>query len=242
MVPVLALGFDDIQKRLTAQNNTTSTQTETLTKLRESLTGLSQAHTLQNTLRLQRLSLVQLQVRQRLMRLVVHLHLIIPTVRGSAIKAEEEKLRSLLENVEEELRRFGRGGDSGSSGSGGWGMSAYGGVGGAAAPGGGISRMRALLNELWAGVEQVQAMKRKERGTFGNGGNNGGDSSTEWEVVDNEGLQRIANVSPSHPDFPKNFHHVCDSSLMTLPRFSWKNSKAWHTSLSCCRTMPRHSK
>jgi hypothetical protein len=53
--------------------------------------------------------------------------------------------------------------------------------------------MRALLNELWAGVEQVQAMKRRERGAMGSGGN-GNDSGAEWQVVDSEGLQRIANV------------------------------------------------
>jgi len=53
--------------------------------------------------------------------------------------------------------------------------------------------MRALLNELWAGVEQVQAMKRRERGVMGNG-SNGVDGGTEWQVVDSEGLQKIANI------------------------------------------------
>jgi len=136
-------------------------------------------------LRLQRLSLVQLQIRQRLMKLIVHLHLIIPSVRGSAIKPEEEKLRSLLESVEEELRRIG----SGDGGSAGWGMG-FGSTG--TGSGSAVSRMRALLNELWAGVEQVQAMKRKEKGMMGNGSSV--DGGADWQVVDNEGLQKITNV------------------------------------------------
>jgi len=49
------------------------------------------------------------------------------------------------------------------------------------------------LNELWAGVEQIQAVRRRERGTMGNGGN-GSDNGTEWQVVDKEGLQKIANI------------------------------------------------
>jgi hypothetical protein len=39
----------------------------------------------------------------------------------------------------------------------------------------------------------VQAMKRKEKGAMGNG--SGADSGIDWKVVDNDGLQRIANVS-----------------------------------------------
>ena len=39
------------------------------------------------------------------MRLVQHLHLLIPAVRSSSIRVEEEELRSKLEEMEEELKR-----------------------------------------------------------------------------------------------------------------------------------------
>jgi nuclear pore complex protein Nup54 len=48
---------------------------------------------------------MQTQLTQRIMRLVQHLHLLIPSIRSSALRPEEEALRGKLEEIEEEMRR-----------------------------------------------------------------------------------------------------------------------------------------
>jgi nuclear pore complex protein Nup54 len=48
---------------------------------------------------------MQTQLTQRIMRVVQHLHLLIPSVRSSALRPEEEVLRGKLEEIEEEMRR-----------------------------------------------------------------------------------------------------------------------------------------
>ena len=48
---------------------------------------------------------MQTQLAQRVMRFVQHLHLLIPAVRSSALRPQEEKLRGMLEELEEEIRR-----------------------------------------------------------------------------------------------------------------------------------------
>lgn len=76
------------------------------------------------------------QISHRLLKLIQHLHLLIPAVRSSAIRPEEETLRVALEEMEEEIRRPG-----------------------------GTSRMRSKLNELWALVGAVSAAKERGRKT-----------------------------------------------------------------------------
>ena len=48
---------------------------------------------------------MQTQLIQRIMRLAQHLHLLIPSIRSSALRPEEEALRGKLEETEEEMRR-----------------------------------------------------------------------------------------------------------------------------------------
>ena len=48
---------------------------------------------------------MQTQLAQRVMRFVQHLHLLIPAVRSSALRPQEEKLRGMLDELEEEMRR-----------------------------------------------------------------------------------------------------------------------------------------
>jgi len=68
-----------------------------------------------------------------LLRLVQHLHLLIPALRSSSIRPEEEALRSALEEIDEEIRRPG-----------------------------GMGRMRGKLNELWALVGAVSAARERD--------------------------------------------------------------------------------
>jgi nuclear pore complex protein Nup54 len=84
---------------------------------------------------MQRASAQQAHLAHRVLTLVQHLHLLIPALRSSAIRPEEEALRAALEEIDEEMRK----------------------------PGGGGGRMHGKLNELWALVGAVHAAKEKSR-------------------------------------------------------------------------------
>ena len=105
--------------------------------------------------RLHRATALQTQLTHRVLKVVQHLHLLIPAVRSSAIRPEEEALRAALEDIDQEIRRPG-----------------------------GTGRMRGKLNELWALVGAVTAARERDRKAGG----------VEWAVVDEEGLQQIAQV------------------------------------------------
>jgi nuclear pore complex protein Nup54 len=124
-------------------------------ELRKRIGTLAQRHELSNIPRLHRASAQQIQLTHRLLRLVQHLHLLIPTLRSSSIRPEEEALRTALEEIDDEIRRPG-----------------------------GMGRMRGKLNELWALIGAVKAVR--ERGVS--------DGNVEWAVVDEEGLAQIAQV------------------------------------------------
>lgn len=175
MVPVLALGFDDLQRRVAAQDKTQSEHSaklkvrtllassprsqcnNALQELTTRLEALSQKHVLQNAVRAARARTLQAQLSARLIRLVQHLHLLIPSVRSSAIRPEEEALRAALEAIEDELKKPG-----------------------------GMGRVRGKLNELWALVGAVSAQRERERRARPDG--------PGWTVADEDGLQRITQV------------------------------------------------
>jgi nuclear pore complex protein Nup54 len=113
---------------------------------------------------MQRAMALQAQLQHRVLALVQHLHLLIPAVRSSAIRPEEEALRAALEEIDEEIRK----------------------------PGAAGGRMHGKLNELWALVGAVHAAK--ERGRKGSASGTGADGNVEWAVVDDEGLGHIAQV------------------------------------------------
>ena len=127
-------------------------------ELRKRIGTLAQRHELSNTPRLHRASALQTQLTHRLLRLVQHLHLLIPTLRSSSIRPEEEALRAALEEIDEEIRRPG-----------------------------GMGRMRGKLNELWALIGAVKAVRERDAKGVSDG-------NVEWAVVDEEGLAQIAQV------------------------------------------------
>ncbi|KAL5535281.1 PXA2 [Sanghuangporus sanghuang] len=133
-VPALAVGFDDLQKRVEAQRSQAAAHQEKLKELKTRIAALTSAHSSTNAPRLQRAAAVQIQLQQRLVRLVQHLHLLIPSVRSSSIRPEEEALRSVLESIDEEIRRPG-----------------------------GIGRLKGKLSELWAILGAIEAEKERER-------------------------------------------------------------------------------
>lgn len=103
------------------------------------------------------------------MSFIQHLHLLIPALRSSAIRPEEEELRRVLEGVEDMLgvsTGFGNGNGRGGNG--------------------GAGRARGKMNELWAVFGAMGAARDRENG---DGGEREG-----WAVVDEEGVERIARV------------------------------------------------
>ncbi|KAH9925020.1 nucleoporin complex subunit 54-domain-containing protein [Epithele typhae] len=133
-VPVIATGFDDLQKRVEAQTQQAATHQERIKDLQARIAALVQAHQLKNASRLQRASALQTQLTHRVLKLVQHLHLLIPALRSSALRPEEEALRTALEELDEEVRRPG-----------------------------GTGRIRGKLNELWALVGAVSAARDRDR-------------------------------------------------------------------------------
>ncbi|KAF8523736.1 nucleoporin complex subunit 54-domain-containing protein [Hysterangium stoloniferum] len=103
MVPVLAVGFDDLQKRVEAQSSQATQHNEKLKELQTRLAALSQTHILSNTLRTTQAMQTHMIITHRLLRLVEHLHLLIPSLRSAAISPEEEALRARLERLRDEL-------------------------------------------------------------------------------------------------------------------------------------------
>ena len=130
LVPVLATSFDDLQKRIEAQTQQATGHQEKLKEIRARIEKLSERHILANAPRLQKLASAQIQLSHRLLRLVQHLHLLIPALRSSSIRPEEEALRVALEEIDGEIRRPG-----------------------------GMGRIVGKLNGLWALVGAVNAMR-----------------------------------------------------------------------------------
>ncbi|KAF8065006.1 nucleoporin complex subunit 54-domain-containing protein [Lyophyllum atratum] len=105
LVPVIATGFDDLRERVDAQSRQAEQHKERLKDIKTRLDALSERHSLSNGPRLRRAASQQTQLTQRLLAFVQHLHLLIPAVRSSSIRPEEEQLRGQLEEIEEEVRR-----------------------------------------------------------------------------------------------------------------------------------------
>ncbi|KAJ7450858.1 nucleoporin complex subunit 54-domain-containing protein [Mycena latifolia] len=124
LVPAIAVGFDDLRQRVDAQGQQAAAHQERLKELKSRLETLSSTQH-QNSARIARFAALQTQLTHRLLALAAHLHLLVPALRSSGIRVEEEELRGWLEDLREEI-----------------------GVRGGAGGGGG--RMRGKLGELWA--------------------------------------------------------------------------------------------
>lgn len=103
-------------------------------ELKTRMEALAQRHEVSNISRLRRASMLQIQLTQRILRVIQHLHLLLPTLRSSAIRPEEEELRVALERIDEDVRRPG-----------------------------GLGKMRGKLNELWALLGAVNAARERDR-------------------------------------------------------------------------------
>ncbi|KAJ7611787.1 nucleoporin complex subunit 54-domain-containing protein [Roridomyces roridus] len=142
LVPAIAVGFDDLRQRVDAQGQQASWQLERLKELKTRLESLSSTQH-QNSARLARLAASQTQLMHQLLSLAAHLHLLVPSLRSSGIRVEEEELRGWLEELREEI--------------------------GSGTPGHGHSggRMRGKLGELWALVGAIGAQQQKQHQQHG---------------------------------------------------------------------------
>ncbi|KAI0058469.1 hypothetical protein BV25DRAFT_1239656 [Artomyces pyxidatus] len=157
LVPVLATSFDDLQKRVEAQTQQATAHQEKLKEIRSRIEKLSERHDMSNAARLNKATAAQAQLTHRLLKLVQHLHLLIPALRSSSIRPEEEALRAVLEEIDGEIRRPG-----------------------------GMGRIVGKLNELWALVGALNAMR--------SGHSRGVSDGVEWAVVDEDGLNQIVQI------------------------------------------------
>ena len=105
LVPVIGVGFDDLRARVDAQTSQSTSHLQKLKDIQSRLDALRNQHAVSNISRLLRATALQTQLTQRVMHLIQHLHLLIPSIRSSALRSEEEALRGKLEELEEELRR-----------------------------------------------------------------------------------------------------------------------------------------
>lgn len=95
---------------------------------------MAQIHTLRIQPRVSELSQSQIELVNRIAKLIHHLHLFIPSVRSTSIRPDEEALRAQLEAIEAELRRPG-----------------------------GLGRVGGRIGELWGLVGRVRAQKEAGR-------------------------------------------------------------------------------
>ncbi|KZT26110.1 hypothetical protein NEOLEDRAFT_1155984 [Neolentinus lepideus HHB14362 ss-1] len=158
LVPALAVGFDDLQKRVEAQTQQVAAHQENVKELRTRIENLARRHELSNSSRIHRAAAVQAQITHQVLKLVRHLHLLIPTLRSSSIRPEEEALRAALEDIDTAIRRPG-----------------------------GLGRLKGKLNELWALIGAVNAARERD-------GKARADGSVGWAVVDEDGLNQIAQI------------------------------------------------
>ncbi|KAH7883035.1 nucleoporin complex subunit 54-domain-containing protein [Phlebopus sp. FC_14] len=189
LVPVLAVGFDALHLRVEAQSQQAAAQQEKLKEVKKRLESLTATHNDNNIPRIQRTVLQHTQIAHRLLKMIQHLHLLIPAIRSSSIRPEEEALRGALEDMEEDIRRPG-----------------------------GMSKMRAKLNELWALVGAINAAR--ERGMKA-----GVDGATGWTVVDEEGLQQITQILSDQQAGLQHLTKILQRDLQDLRVIMGKNTE-----------------
>ncbi|KIY64027.1 hypothetical protein CYLTODRAFT_425598 [Cylindrobasidium torrendii FP15055 ss-10] len=108
LVPVIANGFGELRMRVDAQKQQSEAHTKIIEEIRKKLDNLTTNHTTTIVPRLARYAQTQMQIAHKVSQVVQHLHLLLPSVRSSAIRPEEEQLAANLEITEAELKNRGK--------------------------------------------------------------------------------------------------------------------------------------
>ncbi|KAF9971018.1 hypothetical protein BGZ73_006099 [Actinomortierella ambigua] len=102
MVPVLAVGFTDLKKRMESQDEMTLMQKEKLQEIERKMDELTKHHLIQTASRVREFKRRHIQLSQRILTLMKRVQIM--KNRGVPIKEEEEQLRVRLENALEQLK------------------------------------------------------------------------------------------------------------------------------------------
>ncbi|KAF9933533.1 hypothetical protein BGZ67_004223 [Mortierella alpina] len=102
MVPALAVGFEDLKKRMECQNDMTDMQRIKLDEIEFKMNEIMQFHLLQTASKVREFKRRHIQLAQRVLTLMKRVQIL--RNRGVPIRADEEVLRVRLENALEQLR------------------------------------------------------------------------------------------------------------------------------------------
>ncbi|KAF9158203.1 hypothetical protein DFQ26_007880 [Actinomortierella ambigua] len=102
MVPVLAVGFGDLKKRMESQDEMTLMQKQKLQEIERRMDELTKHHLIQTASRVREFKRRHIQLSQRVLTLMKRVQIM--KNRGVPIKEEEEQLRVRLENALEQLK------------------------------------------------------------------------------------------------------------------------------------------
>ncbi|KAG9323048.1 hypothetical protein KVV02_001703 [Mortierella alpina] len=102
MVPALAVGFEDLKKRMECQNDMTDMQRIKLDEIEFKMNEIMQFHLLQTASKVREFKRRHIQLAQRVLTLMKRVQIL--RNRGVPIRADEEMLRVRLENALEQLR------------------------------------------------------------------------------------------------------------------------------------------
>ncbi|KAF9905349.1 hypothetical protein EC991_001714 [Linnemannia zychae] len=102
MVPALAVGFEDLKKRMESQNEMTEIQRIKLEEIEVKMNEIMQFHMLQTANKVREFKRRHIQLAQRVLTLMKRVQIL--RNRGVPLRADEEVLRVRLENALEQLR------------------------------------------------------------------------------------------------------------------------------------------
>lgn len=149
LVPVLATGFGDIQKRVQAQEQVAAVHQQKMKEINAALAELSRKASLDSSVRLASLQANLGQLQQRLMHLAAKSPSFAP-VQSSAFRPEEAEMKTTLENVKDELDgRVKPGQRSGTVG-----------LNQPRHQPASRGRMMGQVNELWGAIEELRRQRR----------------------------------------------------------------------------------
>ncbi|EPX72556.1 nucleoporin Nup44 [Schizosaccharomyces octosporus yFS286] len=109
VVPVLAVGFPDVQKRMNMQINQVNAYRIRMREIVETLERLGNKHDLSSNIKLAEAKNRHIQLSERVLRLAIKVHVL--RHRGYALKSNEEDLRKRLDDLAKSLNNpevFGR--------------------------------------------------------------------------------------------------------------------------------------
>ncbi|GJJ75025.1 nuclear pore complex protein Nup54 [Entomortierella parvispora] len=102
MVPALAVGFEDLKKRMESQNDMTEMQRIKLDEIEVKMGEIMQFHLLQTASKVREFKRKHIQLAQRVLTLMKRVQIL--RNRGVPLRADEEMLRVRLENALEQLK------------------------------------------------------------------------------------------------------------------------------------------